>query len=446
MAWQNVNRPLVIVVIGLIVVAAAIGLNFLLWHEEVTEKPTAARAPAETVAKKAPAPAPVAGGAPHAPPAAPAAKTKTPAPPAFDVVRVNPQGDAVIAGTAVPGSTVVIRNGDVEIGRVTADQRGEWVFVPDKPLAPGDRELSLEMQLEGGVKVPSESAVVLVVPKAHKDIAGRPVGKPSGALALKVPRKGPGPSTVLQKPSTGTEVARREAAPSAGTGSVTPPATGAPPASAMAPTAAPPSTATPSTAGTPPTTGTPATTAMAPTAPAPATTAPGAAPPARTTIIAATPRPPAAPGEAYALTVDTIDYDSAGHLSISGLAPPGALVQLYLNNHFIGRAVAGADGVWRISPASPVEAGLYTLRVDQVDPAGTVLARVAIPFSRATPLTDLPPGTFVVVQPGNSLWRLARRAYGHGIQYTVIYEANRGQIRDPDLIYPGQVFALPATN
>ena len=50
----------------------------------------------------------------------------------------------------------------------------------------------------------------------------------------------------------------------------------------------------------------------------------------------------------------------------------------------------------------------------------------------------------VVVQPGNSLWRISRRLYGRGVLYTVIYEANKEQIADPDLIYPGQVFKTPA--
>ena len=50
------------------------------------------------------------------------------------------------------------------------------------------------------------------------------------------------------------------------------------------------------------------------------------------------------------------------------------------------------------------------------------------------------------VQPGNSLWRLARRSYGEGLRYTEIYEANKDQIRNPDLIYPGQVFVLPKVN
>jgi nucleoid-associated protein YgaU len=49
----------------------------------------------------------------------------------------------------------------------------------------------------------------------------------------------------------------------------------------------------------------------------------------------------------------------------------------------------------------------------------------------------------VIVQPGNSLWRLARRTYGNGLMFTVIYEANKGQITDPNLIYPGQIFELP---
>ena len=44
---------------------------------------------------------------------------------------------------------------------------------------------------------------------------------------------------------------------------------------------------------------------------------------------------------------------------------------------------------------------------------------------------------------GNSLWRIARRAYGSGFDYIIIYRANQDQIRNPDLIYPGQVFKLP---
>jgi len=93
-----------------------------------------------------------------------------------------------------------------------------------------------------------------------------------------------------------------------------------------------------------------------------------------------------------------------------------------------------------------VAPGLHRLRVDQVDPSGKVLARVETPFSRAESVTTLPEEVAVVVQPGNSLWRIARRIYGEGIDYTVIYQANQEQIRDPDLIYPGQIFVVPTDN
>ena len=85
--------------------------------------------------------------------------------PDFDVVRVNRQGDTVMAGRALPGNEVVILDGDKKIGTVTADKRGEWVFVPKKPLAPGSRQLSLKMIKKSGEVVPSESKIVLVAGK-----------------------------------------------------------------------------------------------------------------------------------------------------------------------------------------------------------------------------------------------------------------------------------------
>jgi len=42
------------------------------------------------------------------------------------------------------------------------------------------------------------------------------------------------------------------------------------------------------------------------------------------------------------------------------------------------------------------------------------------------------------------LWRLSRTTYGEGTRYAVIYKANREQIRNPNLIYPGQIFVLPS--
>ena len=377
---SKVNRPLLLITVGVGVVILAIGLNYLLSQEEVTE----VAPPAEQAA--------VRDAGSTTPPAAGKPKREVSDSLTFDVVRVTPEGEAVIAGRAKPGSTVTILDKDKSLGEVTADARGEWVFVPEKPLASGSRQLGLEIRKKSGETVQSESVVVLVVPEKGKDIAGRPTETPSKPLALLVPRKGTGPSTVLQKPPIG---ARK-------------PAAGAPRFAALAPTPGGSLAAVPKAAAAPP--------------------------------------KPSGGGRGSRLSVDTVDYDDAGRLSLSGRAQPGALVQLYLNNRFIGRARAGSDGIWRLSPDRTVVPGLYTLRVDHVDANGKVLARLAFPFSRAEPLTGIRPGTVVVVQPGNSLWRLARRAYGAGMQYTMIFEANRDQIRDPDLIYPGQVFTLPVTN
>jgi nucleoid-associated protein YgaU len=103
------------------------------------------------------------------------------------------------------------------------------------------------------------------------------------------------------------------------------------------------------------------------------------------------------------------------------------------------------DGGWRMLVERDITPGLYTLRVDEL--AGDkVVARLEFPFERSDPM-EVESGTLlVVVQPGNSLWRLARRTLGEGTRYTVIYQANKDRIGDPDLIYPGQVLEIPRTN
>ncbi|MEE8499974.1 MAG: LysM peptidoglycan-binding domain-containing protein, partial [Kiloniellales bacterium] len=146
------------------------------------------------------------------------------------------------------------------------------------------------------------------------------------------------------------------------------------------------------------------------------------------------------------LILETVDYDAQGRASVGGRAAPGARLIVYLDNKPAAHALAGADGRWTATLARSVKQGLHRLRVDQLDAAGRVAARVETPFSRAVLAAALPTETAVIVQPGNSLWRISRRIYGEGLRYSVIYQANQEQIRDPDLIYPGQIFVLPSTN
>ncbi|MDX1576180.1 MAG: hypothetical protein R3285_08295, partial [Kiloniellales bacterium] len=58
--------------------------------------------------------------------------------PSFDLVRVEPDGSAVIAGRAAPHADLILLHNGEPIGKVRADWAGEWAFVTDKPL-PADR-------------------------------------------------------------------------------------------------------------------------------------------------------------------------------------------------------------------------------------------------------------------------------------------------------------------
>lgn len=519
-----------------------------------------------------PAATPAAPSRPSAAPAAPAAPAPAAAPspppppprPSFDIVRVNARGDAVMAGRAAPHAEIEILDGAREIGRVKADDRGEWVFVPTGPMQPGGRELSLRARNPDGSVWESASAVVLVVPERDRDVAGRAVtpGAPTPPIALLTPRAPGGALQVLQAPRTdpappaeaqpsGPRADQAEAAPAVpaparpveapaapppaiaapASPPAPPPAAPAPaaPAPAAAPTALAPTTApvAPSAAAAAPQPPPPSPVAPAPPgpaiatapvmapppapaprptsppAPARATAAPTPAAPVEPPAIAASPLtpapdpptarapdPPAAPRPTPApqiaavaptpaappppaatapaaaapaaapslpaaptipqgrppggISVDVVDYGITGDVSFAGRASPGEAVRLYLDGLHLGDTRADAEGRWNLAPEQPIEPGrTQALRADQVSPDGRVTARVQVPFQRAeTPPEGLRPGS-IVVQPGHSLWRIARETYGRGIRYTVIYEANREQIRNPDLIYPGQVFVLP---
>jgi len=157
----------------------------------------------------------------------------------------------------------------------------------------------------------------------------------------------------------------------------------------------------------------------------------------------ATPAPQPGRQAAPHLGMDSVDYEEGGTIRFAGTAAPGATVRVYVGDRHAGNAVADASGRWTLAPEEQPPVGRNSLRVDQLTPAGTVAARIEVPFQR----DELPANAFdshrVVVQPGTNLWRIARATYGHGTRFTVIYQANRDQIRDPHRIFPGQIFDLP---
>jgi nucleoid-associated protein YgaU len=171
-----------------------------------------------------------------------------------------------------------------------------------------------------------------------------------------------------------------------------------------------------------------------------------------------------------AVTVRTVEAGEDGAFFASGLGPPGGAVRLYLNEAFVADVRAAPDGAWTLRVERGMSPGHYEVRADLVEEGGRVVARAQAPFdyprqeagryvppvepvlAPAAPAAPEPPAPGVAVVPeiqsvkvvrGDSLWRISQRVLGQGLRYTQIYEANSGQIRDPNRIFPGQVLVTP---
>lgn len=324
-----------LVAVGVAVIAAALGYA---WYGKQSEQAAIAEA-----AKPVPETAAVAPAEPAKPPAA----TDTVMVPTFDVVRVGPDGRAVIAGRSAPKAKIVLLDGGKESVRGDSDARGEWVLmVQDPPLAPGQHELRVVQHLEGRAPVTSEQVVIVVVPPASA------AGKEGALVMIDPPR---GPSTLVQPPS------------------------------------------------------------------------PGGVP------------------RSGDLSVSTLDYDDRGQVTVSGQATAGSTVRIYLDDKAVAEGRAGADGRWRLAPEQPVSVGKHVLRVERLAADGKPAQRLEMSFERALMAANADGRKLHIVQ-GDNLWNIARAHYGDGWRYTVIFDANKEQIRDPNLIYPGQIFSLPKSN
>jgi len=160
--------------------------------------------------------------------------------------------------------------------------------------------------------------------------------------------------------------------------------------------------------------------------------------------------PSKAPELLTSVALDVISYSAEGEVQLAGRAPSDGLIRVYLDNQPVTDAPVKQDGTWALDMPE-VDTGIYTLRIDEVDADGTVASRIETPFQRESKAvlqasSDAQgglPASAVTVQKGSTLWAISRARYGLGIQYFRIFEANRDRIRDPDLIYPGQIFQLP---
>ncbi|MXU65638.1 LysM peptidoglycan-binding domain-containing protein [Oceanomicrobium pacificus] len=262
--------------------------------------------------------------------------------PQFDVVRVDQDGSAVIAGRAAPNSDVTITLDGENIGTVTSDAQGQFVAIVTTPPGEDAAALALEQTDPQGTVTASTDQIVILPPTGPE------------------PEEAP---TIFR--SSGDEIELVQ---------------------------------------------------------------------------------PAAVSAVDQIVIDSINYDEEGRVVLIGRGSPGRFARLYVDRQPIAAGRISSDGGWRIA-LSDLAAGRYTMRIDEVDREGAVTSRTETPFERVVPdiakkAVSLAGGT-ITVQPGNTLWVIARDTYGAGTSYTQIFEANSDRIRDPDLIYPGQIFTLP---
>jgi nucleoid-associated protein YgaU len=343
----------------------------------------APEAKASSVPPAAPADQTAAPAASAPAPGGQAASSKAAAPPlkpAFDVVNVDPTGEAVIAGRAAPNAKVELRDAGKTVAEATADNSGQFVIIPPA-LAPGDHSLSLAA--DAGKAAPETSNVVAVSVPAQEAKAAAAAAEPAKTAA-------PAPS---------------------------------PPALAM-----------------------------------------------RTL--------PTSPPDASRVAIQSVEADAAGGLVAKGSAEPNATVRLYLNGADIADAKTQSDGRWSLTIKHGMTPGDYVLHAEEINPGdASVVASADTPFDypaapgsagAPAPAASPAPATAptagasagqpkapssadavvdnvqtALVVPGHTLWAMSRNYYGDPTRYPLIYEANKAQIHNPNLIYPGQVFVVP---
>lgn len=483
-----------------------------------------AAASSDVVATQAPAKA-------DAAPAAAAAPAETVVP-IFDLVRVEPTGDAVIAGRSEPDAKVEILSGKDIVADGKANDTGSWAIVLADPLKPGAHDLSVRVTGKDGKVASSEQSVAVSVPEGGNGdvlvVLNQP-GSPSTVLqvpgleeaqakladagvdpaeatssqqvaAAEAPVAAPTPAVEppTSASATATATAGNEttpattaepAAPIAAEPTATPAATPAtveipaPPAdmlvAAATPALAPAAEAKPSEPVTaqaaPQAAETPAAPADAGAAPAGAAPAaapqaePAAAPQAEPAVApkaepAATPQAEPVATPAPTVTIDAVELENGKSFYAAGSAASGAVIRLYVDDKAVGDTKAD-KGRWLYQGKVELAPGKHLVRIDQIGTDGAVIARAEVPFQIAEDGLSAPtlasgvgsaqagagsageakpaePET-LIIRRGDNLWMIAKRLYGKGIRYSTIYQANTDQIRNPDLIYPGQVFVIP---
>lgn len=339
-----------------------------------------------------------------------------PEPPAIDTFRLEPDGQTIVAGRGAPGWEITILLDDEGIATATPDSAGKFVQFLELPPDERPRVLTLSMRsAASGETVRSRDEIIIAPTPRPVAVAEAQVAEDGGddAAGEGAPADLAQAASAPEGAGTAPEVVALPAPEAAGN------VAGAP-----APVAAEPAGTVQQTVLLSDETGVRVLQAPAQTADA--------------------------PDVPESVALDAITYSEAGEVALSGRGTGSGHVRIYIDNEPVSASPVDPGGTWQ-TELPGIDTGVYTLRVDEVDSTGAVTSRVETPFKRedhavisARPAGEEPERVRVVtVQPGSTLWAISREAYGEGILYVRVYDANRDRIRDPDLIYPGQVFTIP---
>ncbi len=307
--------------------------------------------------------------------------------PVFDLLRVEPDGSVVIAGKALPNADVEVVAGANVVGKAKAGANGDFAVVLDEPLKAGDHQLVLRSTgADNNVATSAQTAIVSV-----------PETKSGQVLAL-VEEPGQA-SRLITKPETAAKQQENTEAASE----------------------------------------------------APAKDG----------------KPESKPVQDLPIAIEAVEIEGQS-VFVAGKAKGGNRVIVHANDTLLGASPISPDGRFLVQSKQPLSVGDYIIRADLLDNANRVLATARVPFRReagenisaiasdtggqatapsgvhgeaAAPLQKVEGS--VIIRRGDNLWTISKRTYGKGTRYTTIYLANRDQIRNPDLIWPGQVFNMP---
>ncbi|SON55932.1 LysM domain/BON superfamily protein [Hartmannibacter diazotrophicus] len=398
--------------------------------------------------------------------------------PVFDLVRVEPSGDAVVAGKGAPKSKVDLLSGQDVIASGIANETGEWALTLDNPLTPGAHDLTVRTTSPDGqtiktstqrvaVSIPQggkgEVLVVLNEPGAASAVLQLPNSDEQGTAApeqtasaeMKADQADSSNLSVSANAESGQPTTAAETSAEVSTSVETPgqPAEGGPTSVVTATLSSPgasTSTSKPTPAGT-----------------EESSTANGQI------VASANPDASASPVQSDgSVTVEAVEIENGKTLYAAG-AGKGRIF-IYIDDAFAGETDTADKSRWifRKSLSEPPSSGAHRLRADVVDSDGQVLSRAEVSFTGAPEGEEgvysaaisgtgsaqatageglsgearVAPPEKIIIREGDNLWTISRRIYGFGGRFSTIYQANTDQIRNPDLIYPGQVFVVPKSD